>query len=33
MQRGAVIAFAVLLLLVCLYWIYGYIRRRSKKRY
>jgi hypothetical protein len=33
MQRGAVIAFGVVLLLVCLYWIYGYVRRRSKKRY
>jgi hypothetical protein len=33
MERLAVVGFAVLLLLVCLFWIYGYIRRRSKKRY
>jgi len=32
-QRAAVVGFAVLLLLVCLYWTYGYIRRRSKKRF
>jgi hypothetical protein len=32
-QRTAVVGFAVLLLLVCLYWTYGYIRRRSKKRF
>jgi hypothetical protein len=33
MERTAVVVFAVLLLLLCLYWTYGYIRRRSKKRY
>ncbi len=33
MERPAVVGFAVVLLLVCLFWIYGYIRRRSKKRY
>ncbi len=33
MERTAVVGFAVVLLLVCLFWIYGYIRRRSKKRY
>jgi hypothetical protein len=33
MQREAVVVFGVALLLVCLYWTYGYIRRRSKKRY
>jgi len=33
MQREAVIAFGILLLLVCLYWTYGYLRRRSKKRF
>jgi hypothetical protein len=33
MERAAVVAFAVVLLAVCLYWTYGYIRRRSKKRY
>jgi hypothetical protein len=33
MLRVAAVGFAVLLLLVCLYWIYGYIRRRSKNRY
>ena len=29
----AAVGFAILLLLVCLYWTYGYVRRRSKKRY
>jgi len=33
MLRMAAVGFAVLLLLVCLYWIYGYVRRRSRKRY
>jgi len=33
MLRVAVVGFAVLLILVCAYWTYGYIRRRSKKRY
>jgi hypothetical protein len=33
MQQWAVAAFGIVLLLVCLFWIYGYIRRRSKKRY
>jgi len=33
MERFAAIGFAVVLLLVCLFWTYGYIRRRSKKRY
>jgi len=33
MQHVAVIAFSIFLTLVCLFWIYGYIRRRSKKRY
>jgi hypothetical protein len=33
MERAAVVAFAGVLLLVCLYWTYAYIRRRSKKRY
>jgi hypothetical protein len=32
MERAAVVAFAVVLLLICLFWTYGYIRRRSKKR-
>jgi hypothetical protein len=31
MGRVAVVGFAVLLTLVCLYWIYGYLRRRSRK--
>jgi hypothetical protein len=31
MQRTAVVVFGVALLLVCLYWIYGYLRRRSRK--
>jgi hypothetical protein len=33
MERAAVVGFAVVLLLICLYWVYGYVRRRSKKRY
>jgi hypothetical protein len=33
MERAAVVGFAVLLLLICLFWTYGYFRRRSKKRY
>jgi hypothetical protein len=33
MERAAVVGFAVVLLAVCLFWIYAYIRRRSKKRY
>jgi hypothetical protein len=33
MERFAAVAFAGVLLLVCLFWIFGYIRRRSKKRY
>jgi len=32
MQRAAVVTFAVVLLAVCLFWTYGYIRRRSRKR-
>jgi hypothetical protein len=33
MERAAVVGFAVVLLLICLFWTYGYIRRRSRKRY
>lgn len=33
MERWAVVAFGLALLLLCLYWTYGYYRRRSKKRY
>jgi len=32
-QRAAVVGFGILLILVCLYWTYGYFRRRSKKRF
>jgi hypothetical protein len=32
MERYAAVAFAVLLSLVCLFWIYGYVRRRYKRR-
>jgi len=28
-----VVAFGVGLLLLCLFWTYGYFRRRSKKRF
>jgi hypothetical protein len=33
MQQWEVVAFGGALLLLCLVWIYGYLRRRSKKRY
>ena len=33
MERAAVVGFAILLTLVCLFWTYGYIRRRTKNRY
>jgi len=33
MSRYAAAAFAIFLLLVCLFWTYGYIRRRFKKKY
>jgi hypothetical protein len=33
MERAAVVVFGLALLLVCLFWTYGYIRRRSKKRF
>lgn len=32
MERNAVVGFAIVLLAVCLFWTYGYIRRRAKKR-
>jgi hypothetical protein len=32
MQRAGVVVFAGALLLVCLFWTYGYIRKRSRKR-
>jgi hypothetical protein len=33
MEHFAVVAFAIFLLLICLFWTYGYIRRRSKNRF
>jgi len=33
MEHYAAVAFAVVLSAVCLFWVYGYVRRRSKKRY
>jgi len=33
MERAAVVGFAILLLLICAYWTYGYFRRRSRKRF
>jgi len=33
MERAAVVGFAVALLLICLFWTYGYIRRRYRKRF
>jgi hypothetical protein len=32
MGRIAVVGFSVVLLLICLFWIYGYVRRRSRNR-
>jgi hypothetical protein len=32
MQRTEVVVFGVALLLICLFWTYGYIRRRARKR-
>jgi hypothetical protein len=33
MERAAVIVFAIVLLGICVFWTYGYFRRRSKKRF
>jgi hypothetical protein len=33
MEHAAAVAFAIALSLVCLFWIYGYVRRRSRKRF
>jgi len=33
MQQIAVVIFGVVLLGICLFWIYGYVRRRSTKRF
>jgi hypothetical protein len=33
MEQFAAAGFGVVLTLVCLFWGYGYFRRRSKKRY
>jgi hypothetical protein len=33
MDRAAAVGFTLGLLAICLFWVYGYIRRRSKKRY
>jgi hypothetical protein len=33
MERAAVVGFGIVLLVVCVFWTYGYLRRRSKKRY
>jgi hypothetical protein len=33
MQQVAVVGFGVLLLAVCLFWTYGYFRRKTRKRY
>jgi hypothetical protein len=30
MQQAAAVAFGIVLLVVCLFWTYGYFRRRSK---
>jgi hypothetical protein len=33
MVQVAAVGFGAALSLLCLFWIYGYFRRRSKKRY
>jgi hypothetical protein len=33
MEHAAAVGLAIVLTLICLLWIYGYARRRSKKRY
>jgi hypothetical protein len=33
MERAAAVGMAVILSLICLLWVYGYIRRRTKNRY
>jgi hypothetical protein len=33
MEHFAAVGFALVLSGVCLFWVYGYVRRRSKKRY
>jgi hypothetical protein len=32
MQHAAAVAFAIFLSLVCLFWVFGYVRRRYRKR-
>jgi len=33
MQQIAVVTFGIVLVAICLFWTYGYFRRRSKKRF
>jgi hypothetical protein len=33
MQKAEVVALGAVLILICLFWTYGYFRRRSKKRF
>jgi hypothetical protein len=33
MEKAAVIAFGAVLVVICGFWMYGYFRRRSKKRF
>jgi hypothetical protein len=33
MEQAAAVAFGAGLALVCLFWVYGYFRRRSKKKF
>jgi hypothetical protein len=28
-MRGAVVVFGIILALICIYWIYAYVRRRA----
>jgi hypothetical protein len=33
MERALVVGFGVALLLVCIFWTYGYFRRKTRRRY
>jgi hypothetical protein len=33
MEQVAAVGFGAALALLCLFWVYGYFRRRSKKRF
>jgi hypothetical protein len=31
MEHAAAVGMAILLSLICLFWVYGYVRRRTRK--